>query len=304
MYSSLESAIQAVENRSALGALWIPANYTDSFDTRLEDAFSADNSTVDNSTIRLYMDNSMYMDSLEFLNTLLESFTDFSKTIFKEKDMHAIEFPIKIEHSPLSKDYRFSDYYMPGYFLLFMYISQITVASLALTQERKDGLFERSLVAGVSHELIFISHIITSCIISIVQIILLYITAFVIFNNPNNSTFLLQFGFFLVQSLNAMSLGFLISSLIDNEVACIILVWFITIPQILSSGVFWPLESIDRPLIYIFKIIPLSIPVQTIRLLMLQGFDLSNVYVQYGFLSSGVPMIFFFYAALLIFKHK
>lgn len=204
MYNSWEATIKAVHNRSALGAIWIPNNYTESFDIRIEDAFSADNDTVDNSTIRLYMDNSMYMQSLEFVHTLLESFTDFSKSIFKEKDMHAIEFPIKLEMTAISKDYRFRDFYMPGYYLLFIYISQITVASLTLTQERKDGLFERSLIAGVSHELVFISHIITSCVIAFVQILLLDLTAFVIFDNPNQGTFALQFGFFLMQSLSAM----------------------------------------------------------------------------------------------------
>lgn len=204
MHSSWESALKAVHNRSALGAIWIPNNYTESFDIRIEDAFNADNATVDNSTIRLYMDNSMYVQSLEFVHTLLESFTDFSKTVFKEKDMQAIEFPVELEMTELSKDFRFRDYYMPGYFLLFMYIAQITVASLTLTQERKDGLFERSLVAGVSHELIFISHIVTSCIISIVQIVLLDLTAFGMFTNPNNGSYWLHFVFFLLQSLNAM----------------------------------------------------------------------------------------------------
>lgn len=204
MHKTWESALKAVHNRSALGAIWIPDNYTESFDIRIEDAFNADNATVDNSTIRLYMDNSMYVQSLEFVHTLLESFTDFSKTVFKEKDMQAIEFPVKLEMTELSKDFRFKDYYMPGYLLLFMYIAQITVASLTLTQERKDGLFERSLVAGVSHELVFISHILTSCIISIVQIVLLDLTAFGIFTNPINGSYWLHFVFFLLQSLNAM----------------------------------------------------------------------------------------------------
>ncbi|KAJ6219281.1 hypothetical protein RDWZM_005093 [Blomia tropicalis] len=303
-YESLDLAIEAVHNGSMLGALWIPKNYTESLDTRLDEAFAADNETVEGSTIKLFMDNSMYIESLEFFNALVESFQDYSKKIFREQDNYGVDIPIEIEMTKLSENFRFSDYYFPGYFLLFMYISQITVASLTLTQERKDGMFERSLIAGVTHELVFISHIITSCIISIIQILLLDLTAFVWFDYPNNSTFWLQFSFFILLSLNAMSIGFVISSLINNEVACLILVWFITIPQILSSGIFWPLESIDRPLVYLFYLWPLSIPVNTIRHIMLRGWDLSNEYVQYGFLSSGIPMIFFFYAALLIFKHK
>ena len=302
--NSLEEAQRAVESNQALGAIWIPANYTDSLEARVEEGFEAENGTVDDSTIRLYIDNSAYMYSLELVNALLKTFTDFAKKTFHSRDTNMLEMPITVETTELSRDYRFSDYYMPGYFLLFMYISQITMASLTLTQECKDGLFERSLIAGVSHELVYFSHIITSFILSLLQLLLLDVTAFVFFDSPSHSSVWLRYSFFLLESLNAMSLGFVISSLISNELACLILVWFVTIPQILSSGIFWPLESLAKPVNYLFHLWPLTAPVKTIRHILLQGWDLSNQQVQYGFLSSGIPMIFFFYLALLIFKFK
>lgn len=296
--------MQAVIQRQVTGAIWIPANYSDALDQRIEDAFAADNDTVHHSTIRLYLDNSVYLYGIEFVNVLLEAFTNFARKVFREKDMNTVEIPFNIETTSASRNYQFKDYYLPAYLLLFMYISQITVASLTLTQERKDGLFERSIIAGVSHELVLCSHIITGLLIAIIQLTLLNLTTFLFYDNPYSNGFWLQFVFFATECLNAMSLGYFISSLIDNELACLIMVWFITIPQILSSGVFWPLESLHKPLNVLFYLWPLSVPVQTIRQIMLQGYGLSNAHVQYGFLSSVIPTLLFFYSALLIFKHK
>lgn len=304
-YGSLEAAKKAVEANQVVGAIWIPDNYSSWVDQRIEDGFAADNQTVDRSTVRVFIDNSVYIHSIEFVNSLLESFSQLAKKKFHTEELNLLEMPIDIEMTALSKEYRFNDYYMPGYFLLFMYISQITMASLTLTQERKDGLFERSLVAGVSHELIFFSHIVTSSLISVIQLLLLDLTAFtLLFANPSNTSFWLKYGFFLLESLNAMSLGFVISSLLESEIACLILVWFVTIPQILSSGIFWPIESLAKPLNYLFCLWPLTLPVKTIRHIMLQGWTVSNLQVQYGLLSSGIPTIFFFYVSLLIFKYK
>lgn len=293
-----------MENNKAIGAIWIPENYTQSVELRIEDGFTADNVTVEDSTIRVFLDNSHFLLSIEFYTSLLESFTNFARKLFQAKDMDTLEIPIKVETTELSKDYRFNDYYMPGYFLLFVYISQVTMAALTLNKERKDGLFERSLIAGVSHELVFFSHIITSFLISTIQLLLLDLIAFVLFENPSNSNYWLKFSLFMLESLNAMSLGFVISAIIDSEAACLILVWFITIPQCLSSGIFWPLESLSKPFNYLFYLWPLSVPIKTIRHIMLQGWDLSNIHVQYGFLSIGIPMIFFFYMALIFFKRK
>ncbi|XP_027199349.2 ABC transporter G family member 20-like [Dermatophagoides pteronyssinus] len=303
-YNSLEEATNTIQRREAIGAIWISENYTDAIDIRIEDGLSADNETIEDSTIRIFIDNSYYILSIEFYTTLLQSFGDFSRQLFHSKYMDLLEVPIKMEKTALSEDYRFKDYFMPGYFLLFLYISQITIASLTLNKERKDGLFERSLIAGVSHELVFFSHIITSLVISIVQLWFLDIIAFALFDNPSNSSYWLKFSLLLLESLNAMSLGFVISSSINSEISCLVLVWFITIPQCLSAGVLWPLESLSQPFNYLFYLWPLSIPVKTIRHIMLQGWDLSNIHVQYGFLSIGIPMILFFYIALIIFKRK
>lgn len=304
IHSTLESAIRSVENREVIAALWIPKNYSDSMDARLEEGLYAENDTIDASTIKVYMDNTIFLYGLEFKNIMLDSMLNYSKVLLAEKNMSSILTPFDIEITPKSKNLGFKDYYLPGYFIYFMYVSQIVVASLTLTQERKDGLYERSLVSGVTHELVFISHIVTSFIISVAQLLLLYYTIFGLFDNTNNGSFWFTIFFFLLATLNAMALGFLISALIDTEIACIILVWFITIPQILSSGMFWPIQSVAKPYVYLLYLWPLSIPTKIIRRIMLRDWDYTNSFVQYGILSTAVPMLVLFLFALVIFKRK
>lgn len=303
-YDSLSSALDAIKNHEVMAALYIPKNYSEFLDQRIEEGFMAENETIEESTLHLYLDNTVYMYGVEYGNIILESFVNFSKKVFNDKNLTSVMSPFDIEMTPMSKNLLFKDYYLPGYFMYFLYSSQVVVASLTLTQERKDGLYERSLISGVSHELVFFSHVISSALISMVQILLVNLTGFVLFDNNQNGSFWFSFAFLLLQSFNAMSIGFVISALIDAEIACIILVWFITIPQILSSGLFWPIESVGLPYTYLFYLWPLTIPVKVIRRIMLRDWGLDHEFVQYGVLTSALPMFFFFCVALLIFKRK
>ena len=98
----MNEAIQSVKDREVMGAIWIPANYTDALDLRIDDAFTADNDTVDESTIRVYLDNSIFLYGIEFFNVLIESFSNFAKAIFKEKDLNGAEIPFDIQMTSAS----------------------------------------------------------------------------------------------------------------------------------------------------------------------------------------------------------
>ena len=303
-YRNLSDAIESVRNGTVLGALYFPESYTEFVDLRMEEMFTADNETVNNSTVQLFIDNSQYQRSIEFVNILLQSFQNFTKQKYKGQDPELLQLPFDIEMSGMSKDFNFADYYLPGYLLMFVYISQITVSGLTLNQEQKSGLFERSLIAGVSHELVFFSHLITGFIIAFVQVFLMDLTTFIIFENPLNGKISVQFSLFMLQSMSAMSLGFVISAFVNNEIGSIVLVWFTTIPQFFTSGVFWPIEAVNQPIKRLLYMLPLTIPISTVRQVVLQGWDLSNQQVQHGFIYTAVPMFVFFYIALIAFKQK
>jgi ABC-type multidrug transport system permease subunit len=304
-YSSLSEAIESVKTTRSVAALRIPKYFSEAIDTRITEGFNADNQTIIESTISVYIDNSVIMYSRGVINSLTESLISFLSDIYSENGKTFKGIAISFEKTENSKNLMINNYYLPAFYLYYLYMSQITLSSLLLTQERKDGLFERSLIAGVSHEVVFISHLITNCLLALIQILLLYVMGFMLFNVINNSSLPLLFSYLFLECLNAISFGLLISSLVDREIVSVIIVWFVTLPQLFCSGLFYPLEAMNPLLKTVFYYLSsLSIPIETMRNLVLRGWHLNNPSLSFGFLWSIVPSLVCLVIAMVIFKRK
>ena len=73
----------------------------------------------------------------------------------------------------------------PGIVILIAFFSTAAVTGLSLILERKDGLLERSLVAGVQPIECLLSHVMTQTMVLIVQQLLLFLTIFYLFEVPS-----------------------------------------------------------------------------------------------------------------------
>ncbi|CAG2166561.1 unnamed protein product [Oppiella nova] len=307
MHPTLQSAIQAVRNGSAVGAIWFKHNYSDSLDDRLDDPMGddLDVSVYDTSAVHTYLDNSHIMFGNAFTHSLSESVLKFVTKLTRDRNLTAIEIPITVEKTVQSESLLIKDTGLSANLIFYVYLSQIVLSSLVLTQERKDGLFERSLIAGVSHHLVLVSHLCTNFVISLVQILLMYGTAFWVFDEVNNNgSGCLIVAYLTTEALNAITSGLLISAALKEEYHCLIILGFLCAPQLFTSGMFWPLESLDRYLRYANLCSPLAIPVETMRNIILRGWQFSNSNILFGFGVNLVPSVLFLIMALFIFRYR
>jgi ABC-type polysaccharide/polyol phosphate export permease len=263
-----------------------------------------DNQTMEESSLHLYLDNSIITYANPFITSLKISLEKFLSKLFKEKNLSSIETPIQVEKLKLTENLLPQDHYLPGLMLHMLYFSSMIISSLALILERKDGLFERSLIAGVRHELVFISHLITNVLLSFIQVLLMIFIIFVIFTNKNEGSIVLIFCLFITQSINSISTGFLISTLLNEEFHCLLIVASIAVPQFFSSGIIWPIESLDKPLRALFNFCPLTLPTEAVKDILLKGYDLRNYSVESGFFVSFIPCIIFIGLSLMLFKRR
>ena len=304
-YTSLADAIQSVNDTKTVAAIYIPKYFSDAIDDRITEGYNADNQSVIDSTISIYIDNSIVMYYNGVMHSLTQTFINVMKSIYAEKNKFFDGIAIDVERTENTKDMKIDNFYMPASYLYYLYMSQILLSSLHLTQERKEGLFERSLIVGVSHELVFISHFLSSVMLAAIQIVFLYITGFLLYDSINNSSLELLFSYLLLGSIYGISLGLMISSFFDKEIVCIIIVWFITIPQLFCSGQYWPLEGLSKAKKWIFYYgSPLAIPIETMRNLVLRGWDLSHDDIKIGYLWTIVPSIIWLSIALMVFKKR
>ena len=78
-----------------------------------------------------------------------------------------------------------TEFMAPGVIILIAYYATTALTALSLVLERKDGLLERSLVAGVNSLEFLVSHIMTQTLVLTIQEILMLITTFYIFEVPS-----------------------------------------------------------------------------------------------------------------------
>lgn len=62
--------------------------------------------------------------------------------------------------------------------------------------------------------------------------------------------------------------------------------FIIEVPLIFTSGTLYPLESLTETMRNIMLWNPLTLPINSLRSIMLRGWTLSNFYVQIGIISS------------------
>jgi ABC-type multidrug transport system permease subunit len=206
-YSSLAAALEAVDKGYVTGALWFGKSYSSALDERITAGEDIDNETLVESNLHLWIDNTNFLYANGLVDSMRQTLYYLMGDIYTEKNLSRIEAPLKVVETVYAENSKLSDFLLPGYLISFMYLSQVSLSSQLLIQERKDGLFERSLVAGVGHQLVFISHFITNCLMSFIQIILMLIIAFIVFQITNYGSYELILFLVMVQAANAIAIG-------------------------------------------------------------------------------------------------
>ena len=62
-------------------------------------------------------------------------------------------------------------------------------------------------MAGVGHQLVFVSHFVTNCLMSLIQIILMLFISFVVFKITNYGSIELILVLVMAQAANAIAIG-------------------------------------------------------------------------------------------------
>lgn len=124
----------------------------------------------------------------------------------------------------------------PGVVVSICYIMATGLTALAFIIERRDGLFERSLVAGVDTQQILIAHAITQVMVMVVQIILVLFFTFLVFDIPSRGPLIWVILMLLLQGCTGMAFGLLVSALCHEENTAVMMILGTFYPNLILSG--------------------------------------------------------------------
>lgn len=306
-YVDLSSALDAVRQGEAWGALYFNENYTDSLVARLALADTADNETITSSEVQVWLDMSNQQIGLMLNRDIQFSYRDFAKDLLETCHYNPKLGDIPIDFmDPIygSKNPSFTDFVAPGVILTIVFFLAVALTSSALIVERMEGLLDRSWVAGVSPGEILFSHVVTQFVVMCGQTALVLIFMISVFGVKNNGNIIYVVMLTLLQGLCGMCFGFVISAACELERNAIQLALGSFYPTLLLSGVIWPIEGMPWILRYVSLCLPLTLATNSLRSILTRGWPFTDSEVYMGFVSTLAWIAVFLLVTLLILKFK
>ena len=226
-------------------------------------------------------------------------------TMESGKKPHVLRNPIFYQ-SPVygNKNPTFTEFMAPGVICIIISFMASGLTAMTFVQERKEGLFDRTFVAGVGITPYFLSHIVAQFLVLIMQCLVLLVIAFAAFSvpclgNPAPMAFLT-----VIVGIFGMCMGFLISASCDREETAIQITVGTAYPNILVNGIIWPRSGMPYLLGKIATIFPLTLPVEALRSVMLRGLTITHSSVWLGYVVLLVWIILLIKAVFIVMKRK
>lgn len=169
-----------------------------------------------------------------------------------------------------------------------IFFAAMALTAITLVLERKDGVFERTLVAGVKTFEFIVSQISTQLLVLAVQVLLSIITMFYIIDIQNQGSITLVYLIVLIQGMCGMALGLVVSAFSENESQALALSMASFLPVSIISGIFWPVEAMPwfmKPFSYWG---PQTYALDAMRAVISRGWSFNEMVVIYGIVSSSL----------------
>ena len=215
-YDTYDGAIESVKSSDTWAAITFPANYSIHLQDRMDsmiDPSSVTNETIEGSSIYFHGDFTEFPIQTTLMKSIMDSMTKYIKLIAESKGIKDVDKILKplvvmttVYGDPVvSPDYR--DFMTPGFILGITFILAVGLTAISFVIERKEGLLERSYVAGVKSYHILAAHVLIQLVIILLQAALLLIFVFAVFSIKIRGNVFLVYALCILQGVCGMSLG-------------------------------------------------------------------------------------------------
>ncbi|KAK9541195.1 hypothetical protein VZT92_001258 [Zoarces viviparus] len=294
-------AFDGIHNGEYWGVIGFGENFTSYLTKRMMQR-QVSREVVDGGSVHVWLDLTNRQIALMLQKNLHEAFQTFVENKLGSLS-YLVALPIKFEepiYGSLNTD--FTTFVTPGAVLSITFYLAVGLTALSFVLERKEGLLDRCWVAGVSSLETMLAHLFSQLFVISVQIVLLLLFILLVFKLPNEGSLVLVVVLIVLQGITGISFGLVISAAIDDEQNANQAALGIFYPNLILSGIIWPVECIPYPLRYISMALPQTYASEALRCIMYRGWGLSRMMVWRGFAVTLGWNTFFLVLATVILK--
>ncbi len=178
------------------------------------------------------------------------------------------------------EDAEFIDFFAPGVMGLAAMMVTFMLSIISFVHERSQSTLDRLLSSPATEGEIVAGYAIAFGLVGLIQSIVILLTAVLLFDIPIQGNVVLALFIILLFGIGNQGLGFVLSSVAKNEFQAVQFMPIILFPQILLSGVFWPIEAVPDLLRPVSNALPLTYAVQGLRSVMIRGWGAGDIWPQ------------------------
>lgn len=175
----------------------------------------------------------------------------------------------------------FIDFFAPGVMGLAAMMVTFMLSIISFVHERSNFTLNRLLSTPVTEGEIVAGYALAFGLVGLVQSVVILSAAVLLFDIVIEGNVLLVLLIIFIFGVGNQGLGFLLSSIARNEFQAIQFLPLVLFPSILLAGVFWPIEAVPDLLRPISYFIPLTYAVEGLRSVMIRGWGLDQVWLQF-----------------------
>ena len=163
------------------------------------------------------------------------------------------------------------DYFGPAFVALVVFFLVFVVTSVSFLRERSQGTLERLMASPLRRGEIVLGYMAGFGIVALVQSLLVLVFALAVLRIHNEGNVLLVFLFEALLAIGAVNLGIFLSMFARTEFQAVQFIPIVLLPQVLLSGILFPIANEPVPLQLVSAVLPLTYAVYGMRDVMLKG---------------------------------
>ena len=187
----------------------------------------------------------------------------------------AIKFQPKVSYLYGGPDLDQLDYFGAAFIGLILFFLVFVVTIVSFLRERSQGTLERLMASPLRRGEIVVGYMLGFTVLALVQAVEVLVFSLYVLRVHNQGNVLLIFMFEILMALSAVNLGIFLSMFARTEFQAVQFIPLVIVPQVLLSGILFPVSTEPQPLQYVSDVLPLTYAVNGLRDVMLKGADLT-----------------------------
>jgi ABC-2 type transport system permease protein len=167
------------------------------------------------------------------------------------------------------------DYFGAAFVGLVVFFLVFVITIVSFLNERSQGTLERLMASPLRRGEIVLGYMLGFTVLALVQSAEVLVFSLAVLKVHNQGNVLLIFGMEALMAIAAVNLGIFLSMFARSEFQAVQFIPLVVVPQLLLSGIVFPVSTEPRPLQWLSDVLPLTYAVNGMRDIMVKGADLT-----------------------------